>query len=102
MSFTDWEKAAEKALKRLYPFLIKKLNPDVRNELYARDMLTWQEQQLIGECLGDPTQAQGHCSTGDLLKAPLGTAIDKGMRTLAVWHTQSSVEDAIMCNLQEG
>lgn len=48
MSFTAREKAAEKALKRLYPFLIKSLNPDVRHELYARDMLTWQEQQDIG------------------------------------------------------
>ncbi len=48
MAFTDKEKLADKALKRLYPFLIKNLNPDVRNELYARDMLTWQEQQTIG------------------------------------------------------
>ena len=51
MAFTDREKLAEKALKRLYPFLIKNLNPDVRHELYARDMLSWQEQQTIGEYL---------------------------------------------------
>lgn len=49
MAFTDREKAAQKALRRLYPFLIKSLNPEVRNELYARDMLTWHEQQTIGE-----------------------------------------------------
>lgn len=51
MAFTVREKAAEKALKRLFPTLIKSLNPDVRNELYARDMLTWHEQQTIGECI---------------------------------------------------
>ena len=51
MAFTDREKLAEKALKRLYPFLIKNLNPDVRHELYARDMLSWMEQQTIGELL---------------------------------------------------
>ena len=49
MALTDREKAAEKALKHLYPFLIKNLHPDVRNELYARDMLTWHEQQTIGK-----------------------------------------------------
>ena len=48
MAFTEQEKAAEKALRRLDPFLIKKLHPDVRNELYARDMLTWHEQQTAG------------------------------------------------------
>lgn len=52
MAFSDREKAAEKALRRLYPTLIKKLSPDVRNELYARDMLTWHEQQTIGERKG--------------------------------------------------
>lgn len=51
MAFTDREKGAQKALKRLHPFLIKSLSPDVRHELYARDMLTWHEQQTIGEWL---------------------------------------------------
>lgn len=55
MAFMDREKAAEKAVKRLYPFLIKSLNPDVRHELYARDMLTWQEQQEIGKVLVTPS-----------------------------------------------
>lgn len=49
MAFSEREKAAEKALRRLYPFLIKSLSPDVRNELYARDMLTWHEQQTVGK-----------------------------------------------------
>ena len=48
MAFTAREKAAEKAVRRLTPFLIKNLNPDVRHELYARDMFTWLEQQTIG------------------------------------------------------
>ncbi len=51
MSFTDREKASDKALKRLYPFLIKNLHPDVRHELYARDMLTWHDQQTIGKLI---------------------------------------------------
>ena len=58
-STTQREKAAEKALKRLYPFLIKNLPPDVRHELYARDMLTWHEQQTIGRLV-----ASLFCGTG--------------------------------------
>ena len=50
MAYTDREKRAKKALRHLYPFLIENLTPNIRHELYAKDMLTWQEQQTIGEC----------------------------------------------------
>ena len=48
MSLSEREKAAEKAMRRLTPTLMKKLSADVRHELYGRDMLTWHEQERIG------------------------------------------------------
>jgi len=49
MAEAEKEKAVTKALKRLTPYLIKNLSPDVQYELYARDMLTWHEKDTIGE-----------------------------------------------------
>ncbi len=49
MSLTEREKTAEKALRRLTPSLMKGLSPDIRHELYGRDMLTWNEKERIGE-----------------------------------------------------
>ncbi len=51
MSLTEREKTAEKALRRLTPSLMKGLSPDIRHELYGRDMLTWNEKERIGENL---------------------------------------------------
>lgn len=48
MAVPDKAKAVSRALRRLQPFLVKNLTPDVRHELYARDMLTWHEQETIG------------------------------------------------------
>ena len=46
--FTEREKAADKALKRLTPTFMRMLSADVRHELYGRDMLTWHEKEKIG------------------------------------------------------
>ena len=48
MALFNEEKAVSKALRRLQPYLVKNLSPDVRHELYAKDMLTWHEQETIG------------------------------------------------------
>ena len=49
MSFTEREKAADKALRRLTTTLMRGLSPDIRHELYGRSMLTWTEKEKIGE-----------------------------------------------------
>jgi len=48
MSFTEREKLADKALRKLTPTLMRMLSADVRHELYARDMLAWAENERIG------------------------------------------------------
>ena len=48
MAFTERERAHQKAFKRLYPVLMRMLSPDVRHDLYGRDMLTWTEKQRAG------------------------------------------------------
>ena len=47
MAFSQREKDAEKALRRLTPVFDKMLSPDVRVDLYGRDMLTWHENERI-------------------------------------------------------
>ncbi len=49
MSYSDREKAAEKALRKLTPALMRGLSANVRHELYGRDMLTWNEKEKIGK-----------------------------------------------------
>lgn len=48
MASTQREKQAETALKHLYPIFYKKLNADVRVDLYGKDILTWSENERIG------------------------------------------------------
>ena len=48
MSSSEKEKALDKAMRRLAPVFMRKLNPDVRHELYGRDQLTWMEYERIG------------------------------------------------------
>ena len=47
MALSQREKDAETALRRLTPVFDKWLSPDVRVELYGRDMLTWHENERI-------------------------------------------------------
>lgn len=57
--FTPREKAAQKALKRLHPVLMRMLSPDVRHELYGRDMLTWNEKERIETFAREKGESKG-------------------------------------------
>lgn len=54
MTTTDRERTVERAMRRLTPAFHKHMNAkDVRHELYARDQLTWVENERIGACVGE-------------------------------------------------
>ncbi len=49
MAMSERERTVEKALRRLTPTFVKKLNAkDIRHELYGREQLTWMEYERIG------------------------------------------------------
>ena len=48
MSFTEREKAAQKALRHLNKAFYKMLSADIRIDLYGKDILTWNENEKIG------------------------------------------------------
>jgi hypothetical protein len=48
MSFAEREKAAETALRHLNRTLYRKLNANIRIDLYGKDILTWSENEKIG------------------------------------------------------
>ena len=44
----ELEERAEGAHRRLTPTFMRKLSPDLRHELYGRELLSWHENEKIG------------------------------------------------------